>query len=343
MNTNNTNNTNYRKTFFKRALQSLQFWKWRKTKLAIGICAAVIAIAILIITIFSIAPSGFPDKEIVKIKKGMYLSQVADLLKSDSIIKSAFLFKLYAVLVSGKREIQAGDYLFTDPQSAITIATRMVYGAENLPKIKLTISEGLNSDDIAAILKKDIPDFDTATFVALAKPDEGYLFPDTYYIYDDANPDDIVSMLRSAFDDKIKTALLQVQAFGRPIDDVIKMASIVEREAPGDADRKIIAGILWKRLDANMPLQVDSSLYYLLGKPSSELTLKDLAIDSPYNLYKHTGLPPTPIANPGLDAIIDTITPTTTNYWYYLSDSNGNMHYAATLSEHAANKSKYIE
>ena len=91
-----------------------------------------------------------------------------------------------------------------------------------------------------------------------------------------------------------------------------------------------------------MPLQVDPTLYYLLGKDSAHLTLTDLAIDSPYNLYKHTGLPPTPIDNPGLSAIIDTMTPTKSKYVFFLSGRDGVMHYAETLSEHIANKNKYM-
>ena len=121
------------------------------------------------------------------------------------------------------------------------------------------------------------------------------------------------------------------------------MASIVEREATSSIDRRMIAGILWKRIATNMPLQVDPPFYYILGKDSASLTLSDLAVDSPYNLYKHTGLPPTPIDNPGLDSIVDTINPTASNYLFYLSDKNGRMHYAATLDGHTANANKYIE
>ncbi len=121
------------------------------------------------------------------------------------------------------------------------------------------------------------------------------------------------------------------------------MASLVEEEASNSTDRRIIAGILWRRLAHNMPLQVDAPFYYIIGKGSSQLTLKDLSMDSPYNLYKHTGLPPRPIDNPGLDAIVDTITPTTTDYLYFLSGRDGKMHYASTFEGHVANKGKYLE
>ena len=119
------------------------------------------------------------------------------------------------------------------------------------------------------------------------------------------------------------------------------MASIVEKEATSTNDRRIIAGILWKRISEDYPLQVDPPFFYTLGKDSSELTLSDLASDSPYNLYTHKGLPPTPIDNPGLDAISATVSPIATNYMFYLSGQEGNMHYAKTLAEHLINKEKY--
>ena len=126
------------------------------------------------------------------------------------------------------------------------------------------------------------------------------------------------------------------------MDDIVTMASIVEKEATSTVDRQIIAGILWKRLADSYPLQVDAPFYYLLGKDSAHLTVVDLALDSSYNLYTHKGLTPTPIDNPGLDALSASINPTTTKYWYYLSDKKGNMHYAITYDEHLLNKEKYV-
>jgi UPF0755 protein len=122
------------------------------------------------------------------------------------------------------------------------------------------------------------------------------------------------------------------------------MASIIEEEARTEETRRTIAGILWKRLDNGWPLQVDAAFAFVNGKKkSSELTVEDLAIKSPYNTYANKGLPPTPISNPGLDAISATIRPIATKYYFYLSDDDGNMHYAVTNAEHEANKAKYLE
>jgi UPF0755 protein len=131
--------------------------------------------------------------------------------------------------------------------------------------------------------------------------------------------------------------------FGRPIKDIIKMASIVEEEARTEETRETIAGILWKRLDEGMPLQVDSAFAFVNGKKDSRyISTEDLAIDSPYNTYVHKGLPPTAISNPGLDSIKATVHPIKTKYYFYLSDDQGNMHYGATLDQHIENKQKYL-
>jgi UPF0755 protein len=129
----------------------------------------------------------------------------------------------------------------------------------------------------------------------------------------------------------------------RKFADIVTMASIVEREATSMNDRQIIAGILWKRIDMKYPLQVDPPFYYTLGKDSREITLKDLAADSPYNLYRHTGLSPTPISNPGLDSIYATLHPVKSPYMFYLSDRSGVMHYGKTYDDHLVNKEKYIK
>lgn len=298
---------------------------------------------VLSVIYFSIAPPDFQSGQVVHIKKGMYMSQAADLLASDNIVKSAFFLKIYVMMLSGHRQVQAGEYLFDSPQSALGVAYRLVYGIQGLPQAKVTLQEGMTSADMAAAIKKAIPQFDAQTFIALAKPLEGQLFPDTYFLYPDSTPQDVIDLLHANFTEKTKPLLLAIQAFGKPASEVITMASIVEKEATSTADRRIIAGILWKRLAIGMPLQVDPPFYYLLHKDSSQLTMSDLAIDSPYNLYKHTGLPPTPIDNPGLNAIEATIDPVQTGYLYYLSGRDGQMHYASTLAAHLANKTKYLD
>lgn len=312
------------------------------SKKVIFVIIFLILIFLIWIISYSISPSDFPSRKIVSIKSGQYLSQVAEDFQNKKLIKSVFLFKVYVTILSGHKQVQAGDYLFDKPESSLKIAERVIKGEQGLPKYKVTIVEGMTAKQIGLLIKKSIPDFDSDTFFVLAKPYEGYLFPDTYYIYENATPQFVVDQLRNTFKDKIKTQLLAIQALGKELKDVIIMASIVEKEAVKMEDRKIIAGILWKRLEVGMPLQVDPPFYYTLGKDSLSLTTSDLRTDTPYNTYTNKGLPPTPIGNPGLSAIEATVNPTKSKYFFYLSDKSGAMHYAIDHDGHVANKNKYI-
>lgn len=310
--------------------------------------AAIIFFALLVTCILSISPSGFSGHEIVRVEKNMYVSQAADLLKERQIIKSTFLLKVYIVLTSGgHRQIKAGDYLFDEPESAIRVAWRLTQGSFGLPKIKLTLYEGMTVQTMANAVKRVAPRFDSKKFMSIAKPFEGYLMPDTYFITEGTQPEELLSMLRDEFDNRFsnakddnKAGLTKLKATDK---DIVTMASIVEMEATSSRDRRMIAGVLWKRLEQGMPLQVDATMYYFLGKPSSEITLTDLTKDSPYNSYKYKGLPPTPINNPGLSAIIDTMNPTASKFLFFLAGSDGAVHYAVNFDQHIQNKYRYIK
>lgn len=303
---------------------------------------SVVVICFLFFIWMAIAPRDFPERKIVSVKSGQYLTTIAHNLEKQNIIKSPWLLKVFVVAFSGHRQALAGDYLFDKPESVIRIAYRLVNGVQGLPKFKITIMEGMTVKQIATTIKRSIPEFDSETFLVLAKPYEGYLFPDTYFLYENVSPDSVLEQLRDTFKQKIKTQLLSMQALNKPLEDIINMASIVEKEATNMEDRKIIAGILWRRLEIGMPLQVDPPFYYTLGKGSLSLTTADLRTDTPYNTYTNRGLPPTPIGNPGLGAIEATVNPTKTKYLFYLSDKSGTMHYAIDHDGHVANKVKYL-
>jgi UPF0755 protein len=149
--------------------------------------------------------------------------------------------------------------------------------------------------------------------------------------------------LRANFNKRIVVISDEIELFKHPVNDVVRMASILEEEARTTTSRRIIAGILWKRISIGMALQVDAAFQYVNGKrDSADLTLDDLKIDSPYNTYVYRGFPPTAITNPGLDSLFSAVTPIKTSYLYYLSDKKGEMHYARTFEEHVANKNKYL-
>jgi UPF0755 protein len=314
-------------------------------RIILGGIAVFILGLLVIAALASAAPRSFPTGAVVSVKAGTTLSQAAELFQARGAIRSAFVFKAYGLLFEGRRGLKAGDYLLAQPESALRLAYRAVNGIEDIPKIKVTIPEGSNSREAAWLIMKAIPGFNAPAFIAQAKEGklEGMLFPDTYFFPANIAAADAIALMRADFDQQIAALADDIKASGKTKPEILTMASIIEREAASSTDRRIIAGILWKRIKAGMALQVDSPFWYAFGKGTSDLTSDDLKADSPYNTYARTGLPPTPISNPGLAAIEDAAHPTDTKYWYYLSDPKGIMHYAATFDEHVANKRKYIK
>jgi UPF0755 protein len=180
-----------------------------------------------------------------------------------------------------------------------------------------------------------------ADFVSKALPYEGYLFPDTYYFSEDVSSEEVIAKMRTTFDEKIaqeKDILSSV----RSLKDIVTMASIIEKEASADSMQEV-SNILWHRISLNMPLQVDASFVYERDKHTFELTLEDLATDSPYNTYVRYGLTPTPISNPGIQALRAAAFPEKTKNIYFLTGDDGQMYYAQTLKQHDANKEKYFK
>lgn len=315
----------------------------KRHKTAVRAFFVIVIILFFTLIIFSIAPSNFPRGSIVRINKDMTVSGAASMLKEKGIIKSAYLYKIYVVMLHDGKGIQAGSYLLDRPQSTLRMAYRTAYGISNLQKIKVTIFEGSNSKDIATILKKNIPLFNSSDFLIQAKKLEGYLFPETYFFNPDVQPDEVIAEMRDQFDKKIAPIKNAISTSTKSFSDIMIMASILEEEANNTYDRRIISGILWKRIQEGMLLQVDAPFYYIFGKGSSQLTRSDLATTSPYNTYIHKGLPLAPISNPGLDAIKAALYPGENNYYFYLADKKGITHYATTHDGHVANKEKYLQ
>lgn len=149
--------------------------------------------------------------------------------------------------------------------------------------------------------------------------------------------------MRTVFAEKMIELEDKISMSTKSREDIIIMASIIEEEANNDADRKIISGILWKRIESGMPLQVDAPFYYTANKTSAQISTADLRADSPYNTYTRKGLPPGPISNPGINAIENALFPESSSFWFFLSDRAGTMHYAITHDGHIENKWKYLQ
>lgn len=292
---------------------------------------------------YLLPPADFPAGKVITIQKGLLSKDIYALFESEHIVRSQTVLKLCAMLSGGDKRVGSGDFLFKEPIGACKVADRLMKGISGIPAVRVTVTEGMTNKQIAELLAPELADFDQKSFIDHAHTDEGYLFPDTYFFATNATAQNVQATMRANFDKKIALWTPIVESAGRNLRDVIIMASILEKEARIPDDQAIVSGILWKRIEKKMPLQVDATFLYLLGKKSSELTAADLQIKSAYNTYKNKGLPAGPIGNPGLLAVEAAVKPKDTPYLYYLSDKAGVMHYAKTFEEHKANKAKYLK
>ena len=306
---------------------------------------------ILLLSIFLwwkwiISPPDFKDnkEEIFVIRRGENLNEIVQRLKNEGFIRNTLVFKFILKKDNLANKIQAGDFKLSRSMNSREIALQLQHGTLD---IWVTIPEGLRSEEVYQILAKNFA-IDFKSWQAGTKDKEGYLFPETYLIPKQATASMITKIMTDTFEEKSKNlGMINPQ-------DII-MASLVEREAKFAKDRPIVAGILKKRLENDWPLEVDAAIQYAVNglkcRPIqqdakcwwSPVSPEDLKIDSAYNTYQNKGLPPTPISNPGLEAIKAAINPKETDYWFYLSDKAGNIHYAKTLEEQEANIEKYLK
>lgn len=282
----------------------------------------------------------------INVPSGYVLDDLTKMLREKRVIDSEYIFKNYYRIMYGG-EIKAGRYSIERPMSIFRTAWTFHTGDFNQKSERVTIPEGQNAKEIAFILLKKFPLFDAPLFLSKAVKYEGYLFPDTYFIPNGASPETIVQILRDNYNKQKADILSQLTAdekadFIKNESDIIKVASILEKEAIKKSDKEMIADIIARRIKIRMPIQMDATLVYVMNKSSLEFTSADLKSKSPYNTYTNLGLPPTPISNPGEEAILAVIRPVKNDFWYYLSDASGAIHYAKTHDEHVANKVKYL-
>ncbi len=316
----------------------------RHTRLIFSLGSALVLIIglVALFRTFLAAPRDFPVPYHLTIERGQTLFSISRELSDAHVIKSTRLFELFMIGFGSEKNVSEGEYYFAKPVSVVEVALRIAGRQFGIDRKKVTFPEGFTNKQMASRLEQALPNFDTELFLTLAHEYEGYLFPDTYSFFPSITPDVVVGILKRNF--ATQTADLEplFRTSNRKRTDVIIMASIIEKEANSAEEMPIIAGILWKRIDEGKPLQVDAPFLYTLAKSSSELTRKDLASDSLYNTYKHKGLPPTPISNPGLDAIKAALQPVESPYYFYLHDKDGVIHYASTYAQHKKNIQKYL-
>lgn len=288
-------------------------------------------------------PVDFPTEEIITVEAGTSVDTIAAHLEREGVIQSGWWFKNTVRLMNGDREIIAGDYQFKQPLHLFAIAERLMTGDFGLEPVRVQVPEGAMTAEIADTLDERLPRFDRDVFLEHARPLEGYLYPDTYFFPPNVEERTIIETMVQNFESNIEEIESEIAAFGKPLDDVITMASLLEREERRTRDRRMIAGVLWQRIEMDMPLQVDAAFLYFLGRTTFDLTLEDLNADSPYNTYRYNGLPPGPIGNPGLDSIRAAVTPIEHDYLFYLADRSGTTHYSETYAEHLQKKRHYLE
>lgn len=284
-------------------------------------------------------PADFPTGKLIRVNRGETADQIAQKFAARNVVRHPMLLKGALVLL-GQESVLSGDYAFSKPLALPAIAWRLAEGEFGLVPVRLTLQEGMTVLQAANLLTARMPDFDRERFLTLAAPHEGFLFPDTYLFLPNAAPEDIITTMRANFRRKVTPLSADLRRSNRTEREIITMASILEEEAATRIDRRLISGILWKRILIGMPLQVDAAFQYVNGKSTYDLTLMDLKIDSPYNTYRYKGLPPGPISNPGIDSIESALNPIPSSYLYYLSDRNGRVYYAATFEQHRANRIK---
>lgn len=288
------------------------------------------------------APAEFPVRSVISIEEGTSLAQVANRLEAENIIRSAFWFRIFMTVAAGDGGVRAGDYYFDARVNLVSVAVRLGDGVYGLHPIRVTIPEGVAVAEMADILEKRIPQFDTAEFIALGQPLEGFLFPDTYFFPPNVTPKRVVRTMQDTFFRRVRDLEEEIRASEHSLTEIVIMASLLEKEARELETKRMIAGILWARLEIDMPLQVDASFRYINGKGTFDLTREDLANESPYNTYVHKGLPPGAITNPGIESIKAAATPIESDFLYYLADNGGTTHYSETFEEHKRKKALYL-
>lgn len=307
-----------------------------------GLLIIVIIFIIIIIYQLYTPLDKVGGEKIFIIEKGEGMKKIADNLKAESLIKNKWSFYYYLLIKGETEKLQAGTYSLNPSMNIPEIANKIIRGDVIENWVKVTIPEGWRNKQI----RERLIDF------GLISPEErlpenleGYLFPDTYYFYKDSSLEDVIQKMRDNFDNKITKDLQKaIEQQKKQLNDIIIMASLIEREVKTYEDMQIVSGIFWKRIESDYPLESCATIAYILGVDKWRYTIEDTRIESPYNTYRNIGLPPTPINNPGLNAIKAAIYPIYTDYNFFLTDpETDNTIFSKTLEEHNRNKAKYLQ
>jgi len=300
------------------------------------------------------------------IKEGDGLSEIGGKLKEQGLIKNVLLFKIYAILNRVKDDFWPGEY---DLSAGLNLKdlVDVLTGTPRAQEKTVTIIEGTTNAEIKEIFKEQglvKDDFFTALEEAgkdpelLAKYDflatdadpeeqawlQGYLFPDTYRFYQETTPRAVIEKMLDNFNQKLDAEIRKkIKESGHTIQEAITMASLIEKEAALEQDRRLVSDIFWRRLKEGWALESCATVNYILGSSKERLSYDDTRISSAYNTYLHRGLPPGPINNPGLVSIQAAVEPLQNDYCCFLSTDEGKMIFSRTITEHNWNKELYLK
>jgi UPF0755 protein len=296
------------------------------------------------------ATSTGTDQEVI-IPKGSSVKAISEQLEKQGIIRNANVFAVYCKLSEKAGKIKAGKYILSSSMSVEQIVNKLAAGNAEVNSKRFTIPEGFELRQIAERLESeglvnkdefyaaiDKAKFDYAFVKDIPNRDnklEGYLFPDTYDVFKNATEEEIINKMLNRFNQVFTEEYRQrAKELNMSYDQVITLASIIEREAKLDKERKIISAVFHNRLKKNIKLQSCATVQYLLKEQKEVLTYKDLEVDSPYNTYKYAGLPKGPIASPGAKSIEAALYPDNVDYLYFVANKDGSHVFTKTYQEH---------
>ena len=297
--------------------------------------------------------SSNPAEQVVEIQPGMTLKQVTHSLAEKKLLSEPTTFILYTYLQGKQNHIQAGEYLFSPSMPPWKILEALTSGTSVLYSV--TIPEGYRITEIAALLEsKGL--VDKTKFIAETRNKElldslqipsnsleGYLYPETYKFSKKAGAKQIIKTLLDTFKERIQKPELeqQARALNFTFHEVVTLASLIEKETGLGEERKLISSVFHNRLAKKMRLQTDPTVIYAMINFDGNIRKKDLSIDSPYNTYKYSGLPPGPIASPGLDSIQAALAPANTEFLFFVSRKNGSHQFSTNYKDHTRAVQKY--
>lgn len=318
-------------------------WREKANRRSVLILIGIGGIALISYVFLFAPPPQFPVGNLIAVTEGASAKEAGMLLEEQGVVRSGTAFSIAVTILGADRGVRAGDYLFKEPRSLFSVARAITTGAFGLEPVKIRVPEGATTREMAKLFAAQLQRFNEERFLEIAQPEEGFLFPDTYFFLPNADETIVFKAMRQNFDTNIAALAGEIETFGKPLREVVIMASLLEKEAFNAQDRRMIAGVLWRRIKIDMALQVDAAFLYSLGRTTFDLTNADLQDKSdPYNTYANKGLPPGAIGSPSLSSLKATVTPIDQGYLFYLADRNHVTYYSKTYEEHLRKKALYI-